>query len=332
MIARVTRLTLFAVLASFALALSFPSLSAQADKTPAAKTSASKTASVPKAEDGRPDLSGIWGYATVTPLERPGNLGDKAEFTNDEELAEFEARNKPRNVDERAAIKGTAGDVSAAYNDFWWDRGTKAAGRQTSLVIDPPNGRVPPQTADAQKRAADRQAARPPRTTEADNPEDRSLWERCVARTVPYLPGPYNNNIQIVQTHNNVVVVSEMIHEARIIPLDGRPHGTIRKWHGDSVGHWEGNTLIVETINFSDKTNFRGSSLGLKLTERFSRPTADTLVYEFTAEDPTTWARPWTVRLPMTFNADGMFEYACHEGNHGLEGILKGARLQDKAK
>jgi hypothetical protein len=326
MIARVLRSTLLATVASFTLALVIVS----AGQAPAKPTAPGKAAPVPKAEDGRPDLSGVWAYGTVTPLERPANLGDKAEFTSDQELAEFETRNKPRNVDDRNA-RGTAGDVSAAYNDFWWDRGTKVAGRQTSLVIDPANGRIPPTTAEAQKRAADRQAARPPRTTEADNPEDRSLWERCVARTVPYLPGPYNNNIQIVQTRDNVVVVSEMIHEARIIPLDGHPHGKIRKWHGDSTGRWEGNTLVVETINFSDKVSFRGSNLDLKLTERFSRPTADTLIYEFTVEDPTTWARPWTVRLPMSFNPEGIFEYACHEGNHGLQGILKGARLQDKA-
>jgi hypothetical protein len=274
---------------------------------------------------------GVWGYATITPLERPAALGEKAEFSSDAEVEKFEETNQRRSFDERQ--KGTRGDVEGAYNDFWWDRGTKAAGRQTSLVIDPPNGRIPPQLPEAQKRAADRQAARPRPTSDADNPEDRGLWERCITRTIPYLSGAYNNNIQIVQTKDHVVVISEMIHEARIIPTTpGAKHGPVAKWHGDSIGRWVGDTLVVETINFIDKVSFRGSNTNLKLTERFSRQDADTLIYEFTVEDPTTWARPWTVRMPMTFNREGMFEYACHEGNYGLQNILKGSRQQDKER
>jgi hypothetical protein len=334
--ARVIGSAVLATGLSVAFALSSTTVSGQAGSaSPAAAASsaptakpAARAAAVKRTAEGRPDLQGVWGYATVTPLERPEGLGDKAEFASEKEIADFEARNR-RNVDNRTA-KGTAGDVSGAYNDFWWDRGTRVAGRQTSLVIDPPNGRIPAQTAEAVKRAADRKAAIVPRTTDADNPEDRSLWERCVARTIPYLSGPYNNNIQIIQTKDHVVVVSEMIHEARVIPTDGRPHGKVRKWHGDSTGKWVGDTLVVETINFIDKVSFRGSNVNLKLTERFSRPDANTLIYEFTVEDPTTWVRPWTVRLPMTYNPEGIFEYACHEANYGLEGIMKGSRLQDK--
>jgi hypothetical protein len=156
------------------------------------------------------------------------------------------------------------------------------------------------------------------------------LWERCVTRALPTLPGPYNNNIQLVQSKDHVVIITEMIHEARIIPTDGRSHGKLRQWRGDSVGRWDGNTLVVETINFTDKTNFRGSSENLRLVERYTRTAPNTLVYEVTASDPTTWAKPFTISIPMASNEEGIFEYACHEGNHGLEGILKGARMGEK--
>jgi hypothetical protein len=284
---------------------------------------------VPRDAHGRPDLSGVWSYGTVTPLERPGGLGDKPSFQNDEEVAEFERSTRERTNQDRRDGAGTNADVSRAYNDFWWDRGTRVAGRQTSLVVDPPDGRIPPLTPDAQQREAARAAARQQRTSEADNPEDRSLWERCITRQLPTLPGPYNNNIQVVQARDHVVIVNEMIHEARIIPTDGRPHGPARRWHGDSRGRWEGDTLVIETINFTDKTNFRGSGANLKLTERYSRPDHDTLVYRVTIEDPTTWSRPWTVQIPMARSEEGIFEYACHEANYGLQGILKGARFTD---
>jgi hypothetical protein len=287
-------------------------------------------AAIPRDPHGRPDLQGVWSYATVTPLERPSELAGKQAFQSDDEVEEFERQRRQQLNQDRRDGAGTNADVSRAYNDFWWDRGTEAAGKQTSLVVDPPDGRVPPLTAEAQQRQAARAAARKLITTDADNPEDRSLWERCVTRALPILPGPYNNNIQIFQTRDHVVILQEMIHEARVVPTDGRPHGTLRQWHGDSRGRWEGDTLVIETINFSDKTNFRGAGANLKITERYSRPDADTLLYRVTVEDPTTWARSWTVQIPMSKNEEGIFEYACHEGNRGLEGILKGSRLQDK--
>jgi len=286
--------------------------------------------SIPRDPNGHPDLQGIWSYATVTPLERPTTLAGKATFTSDEEIAEFEKTTVAARNQDRRDGAGTNADVSRAYNDFWWDRGTKVLGRQTSLVVDPAEGRVPELTDQAQKRQAERAEARRRITTDADNPEDRSLWERCVTRTMPILPGAYNNNIRIVQTKEYVMVLQEMIHEARVIPLDGRPHSKVPQWFGSSRGRWDGDTLVVETINFSDKMNFRGASQHLKLIERFSRGDGNTLTYRVTVEDPTTFTKPWTYQIAMQSSAEDIYEYACHEGNHGLEGILKGSRLQDK--
>jgi hypothetical protein len=287
---------------------------------------------MPRDPHGRPDLQGIWAYATVTPLERPDALAGKATFATDDEVAEFERSTvQGRNQDRRDGA-GTNADVSRAYNDFWWDRGTRVLGRQTSLVVDPPDGRIPALTPEAQKRQAARAEARKLITTDADNPEDRSLWERCITRALPMLPGAYNNNVKIVQTKDYVMLMQEMIHEVRVVPTDGRPHSKIRQWHGSSRGHWEGDTLVIETINFTDKTNFRGAGQNLKLTERISRPDADTLLYRVTIEDPTTFTKPWTVQMPMARSEEDVYEYACHEGNRGLEGILNGSRLQDKLR
>jgi len=228
-------------------------------------------------------------------------------------------------------------DVGGAYNEFWWDRGTTVAlvgGKyRTSLIVDPPDGRVPALTAEAQERAAARAAER--RAHPADGPEDRSLGERCLMFNAgpPMLPGPYNNFMQVIQTRDHVVIYNEMIHDARVIPLDGRPHAAApaRFWLGDSRGRWDGQTLVVDTSNFTDKTNVRGSGPNLHLTERFTRTDAGTLLYEFRVDDPSSFVKPWSAALPMRKTADQLFEYACHEGNHALQGILRGARFEEKS-
>jgi hypothetical protein len=285
---------------------------------------------VPRTADGRPDLQGIWDYRTLTPLERPREFAGK-EFFTDEEAAAYERRAELRPDgrppdDERS--------LPSVHPVWWLDYGKKLSGsRRTSLVVDPPDGRIPPLTAEAQARAA---AARQSRTLRgsADGAEDRSLWERCVTRGLPegMLPSGYNNFVQFVQTPSHVVILSEMIHDARIVSLDGRPHAPlgITGWMGDSRGRWEGDTLVVETTNFSSQANFRGSSSGLRLTERFTRTDRGTLGYEFTVEDATTWTRPWTVAWTMTRSADPIYEYACHEGNYGLKHILLNARAAAK--
>ena len=288
--------------------------------------------SMPRTSWGHPDLQGIWSTATITPFERPPEFAGK-EFLTREEAAEFERRTLERtNRDRRDG--GAEADVARAYNDFWWDSGTKVVPtRRTSLVIDPPDGRVPPLTAEAQQRQAALAEVRKLRGP-ADNPEDRNLWEQCITRGLPtvMLPQPYNNNYQIVHTRDYVVILAEMIHDARIIPLDGRPHAPphLRFLMGDSVGHWEGDTLVVETTNFTDRTNYRGSGGRLRLVERFQRTAPHILLYRVTIHDPTTFVRPWTVELPATPTQGEIYEYACHEANYGLEGILRGARAQEK--
>ena len=276
---------------------------------------------------GDPDLQGVWSIATITPFERPGALADKQVLTA-EEAAEIERTNLATNNQDRRDGAGTDADLARAYNDFWWDRGTKVVStRQTSLVVDPPDGRVPALTAEGQKRATER-AARG-----YDSWQDRSLWERCITRGLPMIPGPYNNNYQILQTPGYVVILHEMIHDARIIPLDGQPHigRNIRQWFGDSRGKWEGDTLVVDTTNFADKANYRGSTDGLHLIERFTRINADTVRYEFTIDDPTTFTKRWTTSIPMQHTDEQIYEYACHEGNYGMVNLLSGARTQEKA-
>jgi hypothetical protein len=226
-------------------------------------------------------------------------------------------------------------DVSRAYNDFWWDSGTRVVKtRRTSLVIDPTSGRVPPVLPAARERQQERQSAN--RGHEFDGPENRPLPERCLilqGAGPPITPTAYNNNVQIVQGRGYVSLLIEMGHEVRVIPTDGRPHvpQNVRLWKGDSRGRWEGDTLVVETTNFSDKNLFRGASPNMKLTERFRRADADTLIYQFTINDPETWEKPWTVEIPVTKSQGRLFEYACHEGNYGMMGALAGARAEDKA-
>jgi hypothetical protein len=288
----------------------------------------------PRTPEGQPDLQGIWTNATVTPLERPSDLAGKPVFT-DEEAAEYAKQTVQANNADRRDVPPEV-DVARAYNQLWYDRGTKVVStKQTSLIVDPPDGRIPALTAQAQKRAADLAEMR--RLHPADGPENRSLNERCIkwgTAGPPMIPGPYNNNYQIVQTPDAIVIRIEMIHDVRIIPLDGRPHvgQNIRELMGDSRGHWEGNTLVVDTTNFSDQTDFRNAGRNMHLTERFTRVDPDTILYEFTVDDPTTFTRPWSGAIPMTKTNGPIFEYACHEGNYGMEGILSGARAKEKQR
>jgi len=216
----------------------------------------------------------------------------------------------------------------------WLDYGKKMVGsNRSSLIVDPPDGRIPPLTPAAQAKAAARRAEARNRGA-ADDPELRTTWERCITRGLPegVLPAGYNNNIQIFQSPGYVVIVMEMIHDARIIPLDGRPHlpNGSGQWMGDSRGHWEGDTLVIETTNLNGKNPFRGASENLRVTERLSRVDADTLSYRFTVTDPSTWTTPWTAEAPMTKSVGPIFEHACHEGNYGVTNTLAGARLEDK--
>jgi hypothetical protein len=285
---------------------------------------------------GHPDLEGIWDRHSITPLERPKEFEGR-EFFTDAEIAQLEKQAVLTNTDE-ARQDDVARDVSTAYNDFWWDRATKvSATKRTSLVVDPPDGRIPPLTAAAQERAR-LESTRAVGSLGtggrgADSPEDRSLWERCITQGASRLAaGAYNANMQIIQSADHVVILHEQIHEARIIPLGPRPHlpSALQQWLGDSRGRWEGNTLVVETTNFSDKTNFRGSTDGLHMIERMTRVDADTLDYEVTFKDPTTWTKPWTVQMRMPKTQGEIYEYACHEANYGLKGILAGARTEEK--
>jgi hypothetical protein len=287
---------------------------------------------VPRTSWGHPDLQGIWSAATITPFERPAELAGK-EFLTKEEADAFERRTfETSNRDRRDG--GADADVARAYNEFWWDRGSRVVpSRRTSLVIDPPDGKVPPLTAEGQQRLNAAAALRKMRGP-ADHPEDRNLWEQCITRGVPtvMLPQPYNNNYQIIQTRDHVIILAEMIHDARIVPIDGRPHlpSTIRQLMGDSIGHWEGDTLVVETTNFTNRTSYRGSGENLRLIERFTRTAPDVLTYRVTLDDPTTFTRPWTIELPAVPSDGEIYEYACHEGNYGLEGILRGHRAEEK--
>jgi len=314
------------------------SLAAQVTAGAPKKTSASRKSSRGQSKTayrtpwGAPDLQGIWDFATITPLERPAALAGKDVLTS-EEAAQFEKQTlEQRNPDRRDGTREA--DVGRAYNQFWWDFGSKIIGtRRTSLVVDPPDGKIPSLTDEGKKRTA---ASAAKRSVPATGPEDRSLWERCIIAPnagPPMLPSAYNNNVQIFQTPESVIILNEMINDARIVPLDGRPHvpAAIRLWRGDSRGRWEGDTLVVDTTNFREDTGFRGATASLHLVERFRRVDAYTLLYEFTVNDPATWTRPWSVALPMKKTEGPIYEYACHEGNYGMVNLLSGARAQEKA-
>ncbi|MQA31507.1 MAG: hypothetical protein GEU82_17005 [Luteitalea sp.] len=295
----------------------------------------------PRTADGQPDLQGVWDFRTITPLERPRALGDK-QVLSEEEAARFEAEeNRRQNRDLIDPAKGgavyPAGGV-VPYNEFWYDRGNTITGsRRTSLIVDPADGRLPPRTPEGERRAAAlaederaNQAGRP----RADSYTDRPLGERCITgfnAGPPMMPSAYNNNVQIFQAPGYVVILNEMVHDARIVPLDGRPRAGIPQKHGDSRGRWEGDTLVVDTMDFAHATSLDGSSAGMRLVERFTRADADTLMYEFTVNQPTEWTKPWTAQIAMVRSPDRMYEYACHEGNYSLAGVLAGARADEKA-
>jgi hypothetical protein len=302
-----------------------------------ANGAASKTSTVRKAwtgrtPDGQPDLQGVWTNATLTPLERPADLAGKPVLTAEEAAAYQKQLLEAANRDKRQDTADR--DVAGAYNEAWFDRGNRIVGtHRTSLVVDPPDGKIPAYTPEAQKRvdAARQHAVEHP----ADGPEDRSLSERCLiwgTSGPPMVPGPYNNNYQIVQGPGYVAIYSEMIHDARVIPLDGRPHlgPHIRQWTGDSRGHWEGDTLVVDTTDFNGKAAFRGSTANMHLTERFTRADADTILYKFTVDDPATFTHPWTAEIPMTKGTGAIYEYACHEGNYAMVDMLAGARTEEQ--
>jgi len=303
-----------------------------AGQAPAAKT---KAWTPPRTPDGQPDLQGTWTNATITPFERPKELAGKT-FLSESEVAalEREAAERRRTADERPPRAGDVGN----YNDFWFDSGTRVVStRQTSLVVDPPDGRVPVKP-EAEKR-------RDENLTNVDGVELMSPWDRCITRGPGRMfPAGYNNAYQILQTPGYVMILHEMIHEARIIPLDGRPHAdkSVRMWTGDPRGRWEGNTLVVETTNFNAKgwiaTNGASGRLrgvphsdALRLVERFTRVDADTISYQVTIEDPNIFTRPWTVAIPLVRDEDyRIFEYACHEGNKAIEHILRAARAAER--
>jgi hypothetical protein len=305
-----------------------------ASQTRAAAKATAKAWTPPRTPDGQPDLQGMWTNATITPFERPKALAGKP-FLTEQEAAALERQTADRRAEaDRAPTPGEVG----SYNEFWFDAGTKVVGtRRTSLVIDPPDGRVPV------KPAAE--ATRDRNLTNEDSYELMSPWDRCITRGPGRMfPAGYNNAYQILQTPGYVVILHEMIHETRIIPIDGRPHldKSIRMWTGDPRGRWEGNTLVVETTNFNDKgwiaTNAASSRIrgvphseALRLVERFTRVDADTISYEVTIEDPNVYTGPWTVAIPLSRDQSyQIFEYACHEGNRAIEHVLSAARAAER--
>jgi hypothetical protein len=322
--------------------------SAQTTK-PSDSARAVKGKAAPRTADGHPDFTGVWTNITITPLERPRDLAGKEFFTAQEAIQYQQNLVTNRNRDKRDN-RGTDRDVANAYNDFWWDSGTKVVKTlRTSLVVDPPDGHVPALTPERQKQlAADADAKRKRCAVEvcepensgqpgpAAGPEDRPLMERCLqfGGGPPMMPGAYNNNYQFVQGPGFLAIDMEMAHDVRRVAIDGSPHppANIRQWHGDARGHWEGDSLVVETTNFTDQTRFRGSDQNLRLTERFTYSDPDTILYRYTVDDPTAFTKPWTVEMPMSRLNEFLYEYACNEGNHGMEGILSAARAEEKQR
>jgi hypothetical protein len=296
--------------------------------------------SPPRLTDGKPDLQGIWANNNATPLERPKSLAGRAQLTDEEVAALRKRQEEIFSGDGDAAFgdaifeavisdvhkyKPTTFDASTGnYNAFWLVE--RDFDNRTSLITDPADGRIPPMTEEGKQRLAHNMSMR----SQADGPESRSTSERCITYGVPDLLAGYNSYYQIVQTPQTVVFHAEKIHQARIIPLNSARHppGSIRTWEGDSRGHWEGDTLVVNTVNM--RNGFRGASDNLHIVERFTRVGPNTINYEVTLDDPQTWSRPWTLMIPLKHTDDHIYEYACHEGNSGLAGILSGARAEER--
>ena len=300
--------------------------------------------SLPRTVDGQPDLQGVWDNNNATPLERPKELAGRAFLTEQEVAALKRKAGELFNGQTDAAfgdqiflsvlanVQGSKSGFTSTdgrtgdYSSVWlverdWDN-------RTSLITDPPDGRLPAMTPLAQQK---QQTAAAARNRRAEGPEDRSLSERCITFGSPRLQAGYNSYFQILQSPKTVVIVMETIHDARVIPLDGAPHlpSNVQTWLGDSRGRWEGDTLVVDTTNYRPGVFMNVSTDKLHVVERFTRTSADVLKWEITVDDPGAWTKPWTAMIPLHYSKDAIFEYACHEGNSGLEGILAGARAEE---
>jgi hypothetical protein len=307
--------------------LGVSSVAGQAPSTSVKAKGAARTSkSAPPATPwGDPDLQGTWSYASLTPLERPASVDGREFFTREEATA--------REAEAESDAPPKPGDTGT-YNALWFDKGKIDSKLRTSLITDPPDGRLP---LTAEARQALKAKAEYARQHPADSWLDRSAWDRCITyHGVPPISTGYNNTYQIFQTPDYVAILVENIHDVRIIPLDRRPrlNDSIRQWNGDSRGHWEGKTLVVETTNYSDQTELRfPSSRNTRAIERFTRSEGDVIDYQFTIEDPTVYTKPWTAVRPLTsLPGYRIYEYACHEGNYAMSGILGGARADEKAK
>ncbi|PCJ22991.1 MAG: hypothetical protein COA96_12820 [SAR86 cluster bacterium] len=300
---------------------------------------------VPRTRDGVPDLQGMWTSNTITPLSRPAEFGDKLVLGRDEAIrleavvAEYSAQQDlPSDPDREAPVKGKI-DLADSYNNFWFDDGTLVAEYngeyRSSLIVDPVNGQMPAYTAAATQRIDASRAERESRGR-FDGPESRPLAERCLlsfssSGGPPMLPILYNNHYQIVQSPGYVMILVEMVHDARIIRIDDDPlPSAFRPWMGDSVAHWEGDTLVVETNKFNPSQRFRNSSDNFQIVERFTRTAEQRINYSFTIHDPETFVQDWSAEIPMNLTDERLYEYACHEGNYSLPGVLAGARLDER--
>ena len=288
---------------------------------------------VPRTKEGQPDFEGFWTNATYTPLQRRDGVA--GEFYTAEEVAASEARAARR--ESAQTVPGTTADVHYDFTQFGLDRSqsTLASSLRTSLIFDPPDGRIPPRTAEGERITAQREEQARLRGGRFDSAENNQLSDRCIimgGAGPPMMNMVYNSNYQIVQSRDYVMFLVEMIHDARIIPLDGREQAdaNVRQWMGTSRGHWEGDTLVVETANFNGKNPFRGSTENMRVTERFTRVDDETIIYRFTIDDEIMWPRPWSAELSMKKTIGPLFEHACHEGNYGLYNTLVGARREER--